>query len=428
MLVLFLIFSAIVSVTNVAAQLREKNPPTASNLPAKSPDKKVDSPIKTSANLHFKTDERSETFRFVYPTSYEGECHREKKYPGRCLTAGEEAFLQRARSGIENFIGQLNELGGQNYRLDTVKWGANPVGFVKPAEKQFEYAWLEIDSRFFSDKNGFAKEIAGFASRGFRIIEYKKLSRTCSYTSEYQGMESIQNQTCNYIDVFLFEKEKPATEPPRQMLVRGDGSWSGTAGEKLTKQIDEKLSEGFFPVAAAPNFELLLEHFADKAEFFAEKSELLAVESGKKKKINELAKQGFRLELINDALALMIRREKNTVPVSYVWLKSKNKNFAGEFAALTGKGAVYHSSISNDFGAIEALVLEQSIEKPMRRREYRLLELDFSDVAKPGENRIETRLKPSAIKSLKAVDELIKQGFKIREIFYLDKMTILLER
>ena len=416
-MLLFLMFSANVFVTKTTAQSGEKTS-----------DKQVDSQNEQKANPNFETNETSEIYRLVYPTSYEGKCHREKKYPGRCLTAGEEAFLQRARSGIENFIGQLNKLGGQNYRLDTVKWGAYPVGFVKPSEKQYEYAWLEVDSRFFSDKNGFAEEIEGFAKRGFRLIEYKKLSRTCSYTGEYQAMESVQNQTCSYIDAFLFEKEKPATEIPRQLLARGLGSWSGTASEKLTKQINDKLSEGFFPVATAPNFELLLEHSSDKAEFSAEKPELLVVKSGRKKKINELAAQGFRLELMNDALALMIRWKKNTVPVSYVWLKSKNKNFAGEFAALTGKGAVYHSGITNDFGRIENLVLEQSIENPMRRREYKLLELDFLDIEKPVEKRIETQLKPSAIESLKAVEELIIQGFELREIIYMDKMTILLER
>ncbi len=380
------------------------------------------------ANPNFETGQTSEMLRFVYPTSYEGKCHREKKYPGRCFALGEEVFLLRTRSGIENFIEQVNKLGEQNYRLDTVKWGAYPVGFVKPADNQYEYAWLEIDSRLFTIENGFNKEITGFAERGFRIIEYKKLSRTCSYSSKYQGMESEQIQICSYVDAFLFEKEKPATELPRRILVRGDGSWSGTSSEKLTKQINEKLSEGFFPVATAPGFELLLEHSSDKAEFSAEKPELLVVEFDKKKKINELAKQGFRLELINDAMALMIRREKNTVPVSYVWLKSKNKNFAAEFAALTGKGAVYHSVIPNDYGGIEAFVLEQSIEKPIRRREYKLLELDFLEVENPVENQIESQLKPSAMESLKTVDELLKQGFKLREIFYLDKMTILLER
>ena len=427
--ILFLLFSVNVFVTKTSAQPEEKSPPMlAETLSAKTPDKQANPAIKTTANSYLKTDENSENLRFVYPTSHEGKCHREKKYPGRCLTVGEEDFLQAARSGIENFIGQINKLGGQNYRLDKVDWGSYPVGFVKPSNKQYEYAWLEIDSRFFSDKNGFAEEIAGFARRGFRIIEYKKLSRTCSYTSEYHGMESVQNQTCSYIDVFLFEKENTTTEVPRQMLARGDGSWSGTSAEKLTKQINEKLSEGFFPIAAAPNFELLLEHSSGKAEIAAEKPELLVVESGKKKKINELAGQGFRLELINDALALMIRWQKNAVPVSYVWLKTKNKNFAAEFAAPTAKGAVYRSVISNDYGRSEALVLEQSTEKPIRRREYKLLELDFSDIKKPAKNRIETELKPSAIESLKVVDESLKQGFEIREIFYLGKMTILLER
>lgn len=427
-IILFLLFLAKAPVTKTLAQSEEKMLRVAETLSSEIPGKQVDSQDNIRANLKFKTDKTSETLRFVYPTSYVGKCYREKKYPGRCSTFGEAAALQRARSSIENFIGQVNKFGEQNYRLDTVYWGSYPVGFVKSAGKQYEYAWLESDSRFFSDKTGFDKEIKKFADRGFRIIEYKKLSRMCSYSSVYNTMESEQNQACSYVDAFLFEKEKSATDFPRQMLIRGDGGWSGTAGEKLTKQVNEKLSEGFFPVAAAPDFELLLEHSSEQAEFLAEKPELLVIESGKKKKINKLVKQGFRLELINDAMALMIRRKANTVPVSYVYLKTKNKNFAAEFAALTAKGAVYHTGIRNDYAGIETLVLEQSMEMPIRRREYKMLELDFTDVEKPVENRIETQLKLSAIESLKAVDELVKQGYKIREIFYLDKMTMLLER
>jgi hypothetical protein len=61
-------------------------------------------------------------------------------------------------------------------------------------------------------------------------------------------------------------------------------------------------------------------------------------------KINALARQGYRLSLVNKQVAVMYRRRGPVTPVSYVWVNATNKDFETRLARLQEAGAVYRAT------------------------------------------------------------------------------------
>jgi hypothetical protein len=419
------LLSAIFCITNSNAQSGRKTPPIIEPPSSEKRDGRIDTPIEPITVSDFKPDKNLENYRFIYPTSYRGKCAKLKKYPGKCFSVGDEEYLIGARSRIETFIGQLNKLGEQGYRLDKIMWGASPHGFVKLNETQYEYAWFETASRAFYAKNGFEEKLAEFAEKGFRVINQETISRDCKYLYP----DDPASEFCKYVDVYLLEKEKRSKERPQQLLISGSPGWGAKPSVELTTQIADKFAEGFSPVSIFSKYEILLENSLDKNEISDEAPEFQVIRSDIENKMSELSKQGYRLGLINNSIALMIRRKKNTAPVSYVWLETDGEKFEKEFAALTGKGLIYHSFYPNTWGnSRKALIFEQTNDAAGQRPEYKVFQLDFSDTEKPAETRIDVELKPDAIENLKKINELLKQDFRIREIFYSDKVKVLLER
>jgi hypothetical protein len=82
----------------------------------------------------------------------------------------------------------------------------------------------------------------------------------------------------------------------------------------------------------------------DKDEFLPERTEVKVVTGyfKLKKKVNELARQGYRLAFTHFEIAMMYRHRDTTAPVSYIWLDSrKKKSFEQELTRLQDRGAIY---------------------------------------------------------------------------------------
>lgn len=398
--------------------------------PSPTPLPEAMSPMRPDAKSQFVVDPSAAEYKLVFPTSYEG----------TSLTVGKQAADQGRHSRLTNFVEQLNKAGAQGYRLLSVTSGWNPNGIVKLDEAQYEYAWFETTSNFFYSKSGFAEKYAELAKRGFRMVEHFHLGSSCENKGEisYDKNGQIEPinplyEVCEYKDLFLLEREKGVEGSVQHLLAVGSPGWRAKMGEMLTTQIAEKWKEGLYPTHAFSKFEILLQQPAKTDEPLTDQPEVQVVTTpnwkrgGVQKRINELAGQGFRLAFVNEGIGVMYRNRETTTPVSYIWLDAKN-NFDKQLAQLQASGAVYRMTYPDKRGKENKLIFEQSIIIGGNRREYRVLKFKFQEVEKAAEGKVQIELAPSSKEAVKELNRLAKEGYKVRDVFLANEVSVLLER
>jgi hypothetical protein len=349
------------------------------------------------------------------------------------LTVGEEAADRGRHSRLKNFIEQLNNMGSQGYRLIFVTSGWNPNGVVKLDEVQYEYTWFETTSSFFFSKDGFEKKYAELSKQGYRLFEHFFIHGNCEPMDNdlTSGLE-----TCEYKDLFLLERKKGVERPVQYGIAFSGPGWKAKMGEVLTPQINEGIAKGLYPTHAFSKFEILLQQPTDKDEFPIDKPDVRVVTSKNfnwgsndlEKKVNELGKQGYRLDLINHGIAVMYRHGDMTTPVSYIWLDAKKKDFEKQLKKLQEQSAVYRMTYPDKNGIENKLVFEQRVVDDGKRREYKVLKLDFTETENIAEKKVYVDLTQSSKETMKTLNLFVKEGFVVRDLFVSDKVSVLLER
>jgi hypothetical protein len=349
--------------------------------------------------------------------------------PGRYKLIDAAGDGEGRQARFNNFIGRLNEAGARGYRLLSIVNGWNPVAVVKLDQVRYEYGWFETssDGFWFANDNSpgvFARQARG----GFRLAERFFISRNCWPVN---ADDSLSGDVCSVTDLYLLEREK-GVERPRQFYHAGSmPSWRSKMGEELTAQVKEHLGKGLYPTHAFSRFELLLE----EAEVSGS-PEVRVVTLGTwgkgnlEKKVNALARRGFRLAVTGHKVAVMHRPGGDATPFNYVWLKAKDKNFEKEFARLREAGAVYSMTYPDGDGRENQLVFEQGPAAGARRRDYRVLKLDYEDVLDAVEEKKvrADRVAPLSKEAAKMFDQLVREGYEVRDLFFSDRVCVLLER
>ena len=145
-------------------------------------------------------------------------------------------------------------------------------------------------------------------------------------------------------------------------------------------------------------------------------------------KVNDLAKQGYRLVLLNNGIAVMYRRSDSATPVLYIWLDTNKKDFEKQLTQLQAGGAVYRMTYPNREGNKNKLVFEQSAVDNGERLEYKVLKFEFEELDDRAENKVQIDLTPSSKETVKLMNSLARQGFVVRDLLSSDKVSVLLER
>jgi hypothetical protein len=375
------------------------------------------------SNVICKTDSTNvEGYKLIFP----------RIYKGTRLTIGEELAKHGRHSRLDNFIEQLNEAGKQSYKLISTVSGWNPIGIVKLSEGQYEYTWFETTSPYFFAKVGFEEKYEPLAKQGFHIIAHFIVSASCEPMFP-DNPDSVLEQ-CEYEDLFLLEKEKGTQRPVQYVLANTIPRWTAKMGIMLTTQIKERLNEGFYPKSIFSKFEILLEQAENREELLADKPDIQVINSSMwgtgnlEKKINELGKQGYKLAMINNDLAVMYKHSETISPVHYTWLDAKKKNFDKELAKLQQQGGMYRMTYPNKESVENKLIFEQSLNNNSKRFEYKVLKFEFIDTENTAEKRVLTDLSPSSKETINIFHKLIKDGFKVCDLFMSDQVSVLLER
>ncbi|HEX8187942.1 MAG TPA: hypothetical protein VF586_06315, partial [Pyrinomonadaceae bacterium] len=272
----------------------------------------------------FVPDPRAEKYRLVFAARYRGDFFSIRTY---------DEMVPVLRAAFDDFAEGLNRAGAQGYRVVTSLKGDPAVVALDGA--QYEYAWTHTRSPDATRKPGFAGAYAQLAKRGFRLAAHSMLYASCAYYGG--GLGEPYMQDCEYGDFFLFERRK-GSELPREYALadtrRGGRGKGQTDEDALTAAVRSKLAEGLSPAHLLSKSEILLEREPPDPALAEAGAEVRVVRSANlwdsdelPKRVNALARQGFRLALAGHKIALMYRRPGATAPLTYVWLKSSKKEF-----------------------------------------------------------------------------------------------------
>jgi len=284
------------------------------------------------------------TYKFIYV--------EESIWKAGGYLSEEKVELALAKKAIlDHFLTNINDAGNAGYKVISPLWG--DFAIAKLEEGPYEYKVFEATSSRFFFKERIGNELVDLTEEGFKIYDHSLLGSECS-ADVYAGQNI--GESCEYSDFYLFGKKKGSKKQTEQVIAASFPGWSYRPSVGLELDIDTKLAEGFYPVKALSKFEILLERVNDKNDLLADKPDVQVVRSGGltndlKNKVNELAKQGYRLFLANDGIAVMYRNKQATgKAVSYVWLRSDKKSFEKDLAELQHAGARYVYACQDDHG------------------------------------------------------------------------------
>lgn len=317
----------------------------------------------------------------------------------------------------------------KGYRL--VSAIENDFALVKLDETQYEYDWFETNSSAHFAKGDILEKLKVMSNTGFRVIDHFLLSGNCE---PILPEDPALGDNCNYLDLFLLEKQKGYKKPFEQILVNSSPGWGAKPSIELETQIDEKLAQGFYPTKVFSKFEILLEKTKNKNDLLNDKPDIQIVRSSwgrsnLKEKVNKLANQGYRLALTNNGIAVMYRNSETAqIPVSYVWVKADKKNFEKNLIKLQEKGAIYRTTYPNEKGTKNSLIFEQKLKSDGQRKEYKILKFKFNYKENLLEKKVFVELTQSSKQNLETLNNLVKKGFEVLDLFDAKEFGIILRK
>ena len=168
---------------------------------------------------------------------------------------------------------------------------------------------------------------------------------------------------------------------------------------------------------------VVLEKTRYKNDLLSDKPDVQIVRSGwgrgdVMEKANNLGKQGYRLAMTNNRIAVMYRNSETAeIPVIYFTLKTDTKNLEKEIADLQRKGAIYKTFYPDARGNENTLIFELNLQNGVERAEFKILKFELSSKQDTNEEKVFTNHTPASKTALETMNILVKNGFEARDLF-----------
>jgi hypothetical protein len=335
-------------------------------------------------------------------------------------------------TGIENFVRDLNDNGKGGYRLEnSLSYGGEgPIQSYAAllrldAPNKYEYDWMSSP-----DKKLLEGRLNYQAKKGFNFANAYALTY-CSREDE----PSDRTVTDTLIfrlgkgDAFLLERRNGETEQTREYKVFIAKVRLGDSAEKnLQAALDEVAPQGFRPMKilfarqGLLDFSVSILTERNLKDNNAPKTEyrFLKKTSGLPDKINEFAAQGFRFmsgrRIGMIGLALMDKRATGATRYTFI----DEKKHAKEFAKTVALGNSYRAIMMGDLtcGSTEAenerLLFEQNTGG--KTRDYLIKPIAF------------TKAGTVDPESVKEIQRLMADNYKLKDFFYASGLNVILEK
>jgi hypothetical protein len=414
---------------------------------APTPTPAVEFTKRPEAELNGAINQNADKYKLLFPTGYEDQFlytdpPRNRKERKQREWLRDRDARRRKEAYQNSFLEQLNQAGERGYRLVSTTY---EMAIARLDGVQYEYATFDTNGTVFGE-GGFTEKYDELSKEGFsladHLIDYSKYETSVPY-------ESQTTVTLWYeLDRFFLERVKGTSIPAKYEFAQyiPPDRWAGIpkGDATLTAKVNDHIAAGFSPTHIIYDNGIMLQPIAYRGGPFSEKPEALVITGGNRwlrKKVNELAQQGFRLALYYDSAAVMYRKRGVTTPVSYVWLDVRKetkgeKILEAELARLGNGGAIYRTTVAveaDENGDKLILVFEQPSSPDGERREYKTLGFQLSQVENAPMKRLDVDLTPESKENLKTLNRLVKEGFEVCVMFDLGytkapNCGILLER
>lgn len=343
-------------------------------------------------------------------------------------------------TGAAAFISELNSFGRQGFRLEraTSIYFDPQKGFdgfdvaatmKRDRNERYEYDWFEA-----YEPGEVVTRILYRAKQGFYFRDMLRFSYTsCAGCSKTTREKSPTEETLEMLaqlnsfrkaNIFILERRIGTSERRDYRVISGILGLGKKPTEELQKQLDDKTTQGFRPAAfiVGSNPPSILLEKAEtgsdsgpnaQTEYRVVRTDL-GLDGLFRKRVNRLAKEGFRLLLVNESHAVMSRTNGDRTPVTYEWLSAADKRFSERVAAIPNRGFRFHS-IAYAFHSIE--YHERNLIFEGRAEDLKKPSVEYQVHKMPVVNEGE----------IKEFVNLAKRGFVVRELFFGDGVYILVE-
>ena len=368
-------------------------------------------------------------------------------------------------TNVKPFLENLNDFGAKGYQIKSITQipfsaeeqptgfsSVNLAGVVKLGEGKYEYKFVDIEKV----RDDLAATLNKESKEGFNPREIITFLSSQEYDSGEtdgisRGLDAMASApTLN--NFILLERETGKKIVPREFTVLKAGAGIiKNSSEKMQRLLDEAAKQNYIPIGvflrlgfAGPQpkgepYKLLDNYYGSILEKTPEKQNLqiqflhtsrFGTFGAFKKRINKLAREGFKVSDIQLMEGLMYKDlDETNPPVNYVWIKADSKKLDDEMRKLSETGArLRDKTLVKDFWIPvlndNNLMFEQPTVETQTRYEYKSLKMT-SDKPQPiliGKTII-------ADDPIKKFREIIKQGYTFASLLCADrKVTAVFER
>jgi len=369
-------------------------------------------------------------------------------------------------TNVEPFLKTLNKLGAKGYQIRNITQipftaaekptgfsSVNLAGIVKLGEGKYEYKFIDIEKT----RDDLAATLNDESKEGFNPREILTFLSSQVYDSgKTDGISvsmdaMLSGPTLN--NFILLERETGKKIVPREFIVLKAGAGIiKNSSEKMQLRLDEAAKQNYIPIGvflrlgfAGPQpkgepYKLLDNYYGSILEKTSEKQNLqirflhtsrFGTFGAFKKRINKLAREGFKVSDIQLMEGLMYKDlDETNPPVNYVWIKAGAKKLDDEMSKLSKTGAKLRDKtlVKNFWIPVlneNNLMFEQPTAQTQTRYEYKSLKMvsDAPQTVLIGN----TIVAPDA--PIKKFREIINQGYTFASLLCVDDtVTAVFER
>ena len=357
-----------------------------------------------------------------------------KKELPPCETNLEEYIYISPRK-IKEFSEELNRYGNCGYRLE--KSNKIPLGVREPefnsaffavmkldAPNRYEYQWFEAYNPGEAQTRMNIRAKQGFYFKASYLFQLVAANEDGSFS------DIVTNELRSTYGTFLIFEKKAGELKQREYRVLFTDAIDRKIREHYQNNLNSSITKGFRPIGVikeGARFALIMEYDTD----FLPKGEYLISTSwhiwGLCKRLTELNKLGYKPIFITTSMTLVCRENSsNQNDLIFYTYSQPEKINQKQFISVTSR--YFISGIDESLDDLSTNLIFVSDKNQTKQFEYKLHKMTNVGGRPKGIDKYDALRQPPTAEMLAEFQNLLKQGYVIREILASKEIYILFER
>ena len=358
--------------------------------------------------------------------------------------------------GLKTFAEEANKLGKLGYRLEHMAPFGHAVGITRSPDPVERYNSAYLGTIFKLDKGNtyeyqwFEAETPGeivtrMNERGEKGFYFRNSvpaaddngcgGGSSSSDATSQALENLLAIACvSHNAVYFVERKNDAADKKEYRVHYGKMGWGKNPSEQISLLLDETAQKGFRPVAVgwitegfkAGTYAVIERDIGAEAKPTGAAYKFLRGEFGFTKKVNELAREGYRLKFDMTAIAQelgLMEKTPGSSPTSYRWIDATGKTSEQDMAAAFNAGVRFVMTNRD----AEDLIFEDLPSGSAEKYDYKMLDM-YPFTIKPTKKNPNPPAPKTQEEIFGEFDAALAAGYTIRDIYVSQGIKVLFER